>query len=95
MHRFRKGRVAQPTVYRHEPLGAPPEPKYAAYVAWGGVEVTQKEAILERALAVPVLMYHRIAEADDGPRSPGPLVGWRPRPSRPSCAGSARTVTAA
>lgn len=69
IHRFRKTETPMPTVYEERPIVAPPEPEYAAYVAWGGAVVTRKEAAVERAVAIPVLMYHRVAGATDGPAS--------------------------
>jgi len=70
IHRFRKlDGAALPTQYEERPLVAPPEPQYAAYVSWGGIKVTRKEALVERAVAIPILMYHRVAARDDGPES--------------------------
>lgn len=70
IHRFRKlDGAALPTAFEERPMVAPPEPQYAAYVSWGGVKVTRKEASIERAVSVPILMYHRVAPRDDGPAS--------------------------
>lgn len=67
IHRFRKtDKALTPQITRLE-IGAPPEPEYASYIAWGGLDVTLAEAARERAVAVPILMYHRIAPHDDGP----------------------------
>lgn len=50
-------------------MGAAPEREYAFHVVWGGADVTWAEVAHERALAVPILMYHRIAAASEGPQS--------------------------
>jgi peptidoglycan/xylan/chitin deacetylase (PgdA/CDA1 family)/SAM-dependent methyltransferase len=67
IHRFRKIEDAAPAKMVQMDIGAPPKPEYGAYVVWGGAKVTRKEAAQARAVAVPVLMYHRIAAGEDGP----------------------------
>lgn len=64
-------RSAQPIETKHVfgEMGAAPEREYAFHVVWGGADVTWAEVAHERALAVPILMYHRIAAASEGPQS--------------------------
>ncbi|WP_197277360.1 trifunctional glycosyltransferase/class I SAM-dependent methyltransferase/polysaccharide deacetylase [Sphingomonas profundi] len=67
IHRFRKTDAAIVPKLTTRPIKAPPLPEYGAYVVWGGATVTRSEAARARAVALPILMYHRIAERDDGP----------------------------
>jgi glycosyltransferase involved in cell wall biosynthesis/peptidoglycan/xylan/chitin deacetylase (PgdA/CDA1 family) len=69
VQRYRRAPAKIEPLRRHEEMGAPPERDYAYHVVWGGTEATWAEVAHERALAVPILMYHRIAEADEGPAS--------------------------
>jgi len=78
VQRYRRTGQAITVTRREEAMGAPPEREYAFHVVWGGTDATWKEVEHERALAVPVLMYHRIAEADDGPAS---LAQYRVSPA--------------
>ncbi len=78
IHRFRKTDTPIVPVLLDKPIVAPPLPEYGAYVVWGGATVTRKEAARERAVALPILMYHRIAERDDGPAA---LAQYRVSPA--------------
>lgn len=69
VQRYRRTQTPLAKEVRLEPMGSAPEREYAFHVVWGGTQATWSEVEHERALAVPILMYHRIAEADDGPQS--------------------------
>ncbi|NYJ11923.1 peptidoglycan/xylan/chitin deacetylase (PgdA/CDA1 family)/GT2 family glycosyltransferase [Rhizobium leguminosarum] len=65
IHRFRKGAVADP-VLRVEQHGTPLDADVAKHVIWGPAGVEREAAwTSEVTTAIPVLMYHRIAE--EGP----------------------------
>lgn len=66
VQRYRRSDTDIPATRTHVEMGAAPERDYAYHVVWGGAKTTWAEAAAERALAVPILMYHRIAERDDG-----------------------------
>jgi peptidoglycan/xylan/chitin deacetylase (PgdA/CDA1 family)/GT2 family glycosyltransferase len=67
VQRYRRSDAAIATTRTSVAMGAAPEREYAYHVVWGGAKTTWAEAAAERALAVPILMYHRIADRDDGP----------------------------
>ncbi|MDB5689986.1 MAG: hypothetical protein JWL91_1862, partial [Sphingomonas bacterium] len=66
VQRYRRSDAPIPTTRTQVEMGAPPERDYAYHVVWGGAKTTWAEAAAERALAVPILMYHRIAGRDEG-----------------------------
>ena len=78
VQRYRRTQTPLIKELRPEPMGSAPEREYAFHVVWGGTQATWSEVEHERALAVPILMYHRIAEADDGPQS---LAQYRVSPA--------------
>jgi glycosyltransferase involved in cell wall biosynthesis/peptidoglycan/xylan/chitin deacetylase (PgdA/CDA1 family)/protein-L-isoaspartate O-methyltransferase len=67
VQRFRRSDAPIAAIRTSVEMGAPPERDYAFHVVWGGAKKTWAEVAAERALAVPILMYHRIAERHDGP----------------------------
>ena len=67
VQRFRRSAEPMETIHHRGEIGAAPERDYAYHVVWGGAKATWAEVEHERALAVPILMYHRIAARDDGP----------------------------
>lgn len=78
VQRYRRTQTLVVKDVRQEEMGSAPAREYAFHVVWGGTKATWSEVEHERALAVPVLMYHRIAEADDGPQS---LAQYRVAPA--------------
>lgn len=78
VQRYRRTKSPIVKDVRHEEMGSAPAREYAFHVVWGGTNATWSEVEHERALAVPVLMYHRIAEASDGPQS---LAQYRVSPT--------------
>jgi peptidoglycan/xylan/chitin deacetylase (PgdA/CDA1 family)/SAM-dependent methyltransferase len=75
--RRRDGGAAPAPVIEERPLDVRLEPAVARDVVWGGGESRIAAFHREVAVRVPILMYHRVAPAGDGPRS---LDRWRVSP---------------
>jgi peptidoglycan/xylan/chitin deacetylase (PgdA/CDA1 family)/2-polyprenyl-3-methyl-5-hydroxy-6-metoxy-1,4-benzoquinol methylase len=75
--RRRDGEASPEPVIEERPLDVRLEPAVARDVVWGGGESRIAAFHREVAVRVPILMYHRVAPADDGPRA---LDRWRVSP---------------
>lgn len=75
--RPRDGDGASAPVVESVELGPPPEPAFARNILWGGAAARRADVdARERTDRLPILMYHRIADA--GPAS---LARWRVAPA--------------